>query len=58
MRQPDPKEKRLRYRRWIVRRHQEGWSIRRIAYEIQLPGSTVHRWTQWHLEDRELEERV
>lgn len=57
MRQLDEKEKRLRQREWVIRRHRDGWSVRRIAYEIQLPRSTVHRWIQWSRQRRELEER-
>jgi putative transposase len=43
----------VRRRRWCYLKHKEdGWSVRTIAKQLQVPKSTVHRWISWSIEGR------
>ena len=47
----------LRLRRWVIHRHEDGWTTWKICRERRLPQSTVHRWLRWGEEGRELTNR-
>ena len=43
-----------RRRRWCYLKHKEGWSVRIIAKQLDVPKTTVHRWISWSIEGRPL----